>query len=466
MNSFKSFLFIALIFTVLGVVSFLFPQPSLVVGNLELHFPSLSDALRGDSAAHEQALADTLLHEVKPTLTHADTVAMERAEKLRRYQDFFANDTVRISMPGGDPLYFADFFQSLDSAQNQPVHVMHYGDSQIEGDRITGYLREQLQKRFSGSGPGLLPLYQPVGGRAVAQACTDSVSMFYGGGIMGRRADVNRYGAMIQFAELSDADLEMTVSARASRNFERVVVFAGAVSDELCVGVNGSESRFDEGEKMQQMAWNFRKPTNRVKLSFRGSGEVYGIAVDGGKGVSVSNLPLRGSDGLFFTRVNKHGVSQMLRSLNTRLVIMEFGGNALPMINDSLATERYCRGFAKQIDYVRSACPEAAILVIGPADMSVKKNGQLQSHAMLPLLVSKMRQTSNEHGAAFWNMYEVMGGWNSMISWVGHKPRWAATDYIHFTHKGVERIAEVLWQSLLVYYDYYHFTIDEGGELR
>ena len=35
---------------------------------------------------------------------------------------------------------------------------MHYGDSQIEGDRISGRLRERLQSEFSGNGPGLFAL--------------------------------------------------------------------------------------------------------------------------------------------------------------------------------------------------------------------------------------------------------------------------------------------------------------------
>ncbi len=460
MNTLRSLLFLLLVFVILGVVSLIFPQPELSVGSVTLRFPSLAELMQTDSTAHPVALADTLIHEVhKPT--HADTLAMERAERLRYYQQFFATDTARIAMPDDDPLYLADFFDALDSAQTQMVHVMHYGDSQIEGDRITGYLREQLQRRFSGSGPGLLPLSQPVSGRAVAQSSTDSIGMYYGGGIMGRRSPVNRYGAMVQYADLHDVDLSVTVSARAAKNFARVTIFAGNVDGGLTIGVNGSESELGDGEEMQQRTWNFQRPTNRVEVSFRGTGEVYGMAIDGGTGVSVSNLPLRGSDGLFFTRVRKASFAQMLKALNTRLVIMEFGGNALPVINDSAAVRRYCTGFAKQIDYVHSACPAAKILVIGPADMSVKKNGRLQSHAMLPYLVEHMRESVNEHGAAFWNMYEVMGGWNSMISWVEHKPRWAAPDYIHFSHKGVERIAEVLWQTLTVYYDYYHFRKED-----
>ena len=39
------------------------------------------------------------------------------------------------------------------------MRVIYYGDSQIEGDRITSYLRQTLRKGRGGTGPGLfLPL--------------------------------------------------------------------------------------------------------------------------------------------------------------------------------------------------------------------------------------------------------------------------------------------------------------------
>ena len=44
--------------------------------------------------------------------------------------------------------------------QSLKVRIMHYGDSQIEGDRISGRLRERLQKEFGGYLDYLL-LYQP-----------------------------------------------------------------------------------------------------------------------------------------------------------------------------------------------------------------------------------------------------------------------------------------------------------------
>jgi hypothetical protein len=50
-------------------------------------------------------------------------------------------------------------------------------------------------------------------------------------------------------------------------------------------------------------------------------------------------------------------------------------------------------------------------------------------------------------------MYEVMGGRNSMVSWVESEPALAAADYTHFTPKGARRIAELFVRALNQEYD-------------
>lgn len=52
-----------------------------------------------------------------------------------------------------------NFFAALEKeSKTGTVRVAHYGDSQIEGDRITSYLRENFQKEFGGEGIGYAPV--------------------------------------------------------------------------------------------------------------------------------------------------------------------------------------------------------------------------------------------------------------------------------------------------------------------
>ena len=447
-------LFVVSVLGMLAAVAAVSPSEPLVVGAVTLRMPDLAEALSG--SGRDTLSVETRLTAVEEEmkLPVVDSAALALADSVRLYEEVLMRGEASLSYPDGDMTFLFPFFRAALAADTSVVNVVHYGDSQIEGDRITGLLRDSLQQLFGGSGPGLLPLWQPIPARSVGQTLSDSVPSFYAGGMMGRRAGHGRYGAMAQMAQMSGQSVVFGVTARKSGNFRHVRLFAGHGPCRLTATVGGDVQKATGDAILQQLHWELEPARQSVSMSLEGSGEVYGIAIDGGSGVSVSNIPMRGSDGTFFSRMEPRLLGKMLQEINARLIIMEFGGNALPVLNDSARVVRYANSFAKQIKAIAAACPEARVLVIGPADMSVKVKGELQTHPYLDLLVREMRRASTEAGAAFWDMYSVMGGRNSMLAWVNHKPSWAAADYVHFTPKGANRIAAVLWNTLAMNYQY------------
>ena len=55
-------------------------------------------------------------------------------------------------------------------------------------------------------------------------------------------------------------------------------------------------------------------------------------------------------------------------------------------------------------------------------------------------------------------MYAAMGGLNSMAQWVKQVPPLAGPDYVHFTPRGAEKMGDMLFDTLMLYYDYYKLT--------
>ena len=53
------------------------------------------------------------------------------------------------------------------------------------------------------------------------------------------------------------------------------------------------------------------------------------------------------------------------------------------------------------------------------------------------------------------DMYRVMGGHNSMKSWVQQKL--GGPDYIHFTRNGAARMGELFYNAIKLHFDYYQF---------
>ena len=71
------------------------------------------------------------------------------------------------------------------------------------------------------------------------------------------------------------------------------------------------------------------------------------------------------------------------------------------------------------------------------------------------MTVEKIREIALKNGCAYWDMYRVMGGHNSMKSWVQQKL--GGPDYIHFTRNGAARMGELFYNAIKLHFDYYQF---------
>ena len=80
-------------------------------------------------------------------------------------------------------------------------------------------------------------------------------------------------------------------------------------------------------------------------------------------------------------------------------------------------------------------------------ESSINQNGNMVSYVNIPLINDAMREAAFENGCAFWNLYEAMGGKNSMVEW--QKNGLARKDFTHFTSDGAKYVGEMLFESLL-----------------
>ena len=140
---------------------------------------------------------------------------------------------------------------------------------------------------------------------------------------------------------------------------------------------------------------------------------------------------------------------------DTRLIILQFGGNYMPVTRNTKIIEQYQEQIADQIRYFHEVAPQAKILFIGPSDMGKSVNGRVVTWPRLPELVDSLKATALRNDAAYWDLYRMMGGENSMVQWVKHNPPLAGPDYIHLTPAGAQKVGETLTKSLLTYYDFY-----------
>ena len=136
--------------------------------------------------------------------------------------------------------------------------------------------------------------------------------------------------------------------------------------------------------------------------------------------------------------------------LNTKLFILQFGGNTIPYLKDSSSVRNYSKSFKRQIQLIQSQVPNAAIIVIGPSDMSQLNEGVFESYKLITYLTNQMKKVSCESGAAYWDLFKAMGGINSMPSWV--EQGLASSDYIHFTSKGTSIASQLFYNAFISAY--------------
>ena len=453
-------IFLVCVFAALGALWLVFPADGIAAGPLTIRYSSYRRSL--EDAKLAKVNVDSVLRSV-------DARFRMEQDTLEHYRKFFYENPDRIYLPEDDFRFFDPFFKELERAQklDSPVRILHYGDSQIEMDRISSDLRQGLQERFGGLGTGFFPALSNVPSASISRSASGAFVQYtmYGDSTT-VRAGHNRYGPLAQVVQLTEGGtvtLRPTKSKYAkeiAKEFSSISILYGRPSKDFDVKIVADTlkprvvtQKGESGAVLQ--TWHFARPVPKATLRITGSAEIYGISADGDGGVAVDNVPLRGCSGNIFTRISKPLMADCLDMTDTRLIILQFGGNYMPVTRNSKVIEQYMEQITAQLQYFHEVAPQAKLLFIGPSDMGKSVDGRVVTWPRLPELVDSLKSTALRNDAAYWDLYRMMGGENSMVQWVKHNPPLAGPDYIHFTPAGAQKVGETFTQSLLTYYDFY-----------
>ena len=464
------------VMVILCLIMFVFPSKGIQVGSSKIQFPTINGffvpAVEIDSMAKvEEDLAE--LFDSTVVVTEIDsTIIQQKLDSLKSFRQ-----SLQLNAKGKSSM--KSFFAALDNAKKKKVRIMHYGDSQIEADRITSYLRNELQKKFGGYGVGLFPIIQVAPKMSVNTEYSDNWKRYPGFGRKDTTVKHMKYGALMAFCRYSPIPKTNTINdslnydawikikkPRASygrtKSYVQLRVFLSNSHKNInysiiADGVSVSEGIISANTPFQTLKANFTTTPEEITISFNGSDspDVYGISLEGSNGVVMDNIPLRGSSGTIFSKQDATLLGNMYAALSPNLIIMEFGGNTIPYTKSDDGAVKYGKWFKSQINYMKRRNPNAAIIVIGPGDMSIKEGTEFVTYPYLEAVRDAMKDAALNSGCVFWDMYEVMGGKNSMPKWVEAEPSLAASDYIHFSPKGAKKIAEEFSVKLFNMYNEY-----------
>lgn len=381
----------------------------------------------------------------------------------------------------------AHFFKALTAldqgARKDPVTILHLGDDHIAADRLASVLRSEFQARFGDAGRGFMApgTFRIAGAGIARQGDWHAASSAAGDdgpfGLTGVRL-TGRNGARLTLS-MRDAPFDWAeITFAAGPNTGTAFVAVDKQGDS--VSTRAAEStwqriKINAGGKNLTVRAEGERPIHL--LSWKMARE--------SAGVHYVNLGVPGATARTPERWKEAFVEADMERLSPDLVVLGYGTNEA--FDHSFDGEAYAGAVSRLIERLKTAAPEASLLVMGPPDVArIPAYASLESAdacraltaeersnytALLrarnprlgrwhpPLNLRKVRSTlrraASEHGAFFWDWSEFMGGACSIHAWVHARPPLATADHRHFTERGARESARALFQDIMQAYQNY-----------
>ena len=366
---------------------------------------------------------------------------------------------------GGLDHYFSALAAVEDGEPGRVVRALHWGDSTIAADGITGTVRERMQGRFGDGGPGFLavhtdPRWQIRPGVLRKQDGEwTSLNITFGG------AETPRYG-LAGNVSTSAPEGEITATLggiRVEGNRQPLHRFdvhyqqqpdGGTVSvvPRGHRGVVLETAAEGIGDRYRELEAGKGATTLWIKTHGDGPVTLYGVALETeGPGVTWETLGVAGSSiGSMTAHQARYHLKSQVERRQPDLIVYQTGGNELtyPTLLGGEG-EKYEESYLKVLDKLRAGRPEASCLMIGPLDQATRVRGKVVSKENLERMIRVQRRTAERAGCAFWDARAAMGGEGAFARWLDHEPRYAWTDLIHLNSDGLELIGHSLADALL-----------------
>ena len=359
------------------------------------------------------------------------------------------------------------FFERLARTERHEAgavtRILHYGDSTIASDYISGTVRRRMQARFGDAGHGFILLANPwqwyfhndvfhvsngdwSASRLAGPVAPDGM---YG---LGGVSFTSYGGGLASFGTATHGDFGRKVSRFDLYYLEQ----PGGGDVELTVRGSPPERLSTRGDaKVSRMhAVETTDGDGRLTVRAVGGGPVrlFGVALERDEpGVVYDALGAHAAMASHWQRQDRAHWTDQLALRDPALIVLQYGTNESDMVK--LNRDRYERGLEALVDELHEAAPHASILVAAPLDRAEVREGRLVTRQEILDLVTIQKRVALGHGAAFWNTFEAMGGEGSMARWYRTRPQLGGPDLTHPTPRGAQLLGDMLSDALIHAYE-------------
>ena len=337
---------------------------------------------------------------------------------------------------------FSEKLHQLKSTKKGKIRIAYFGDSMIEGDLLTQTLRKLLQKEFGGYGVGFLPIHSKVAG--FRQTATVKSSGWETINFMDKDAK-NMYISGFSFSGLGNGSFtDRTVTTPPS--LQKFLIYGQ--SNGGSIDYDGTSIHLQGNDLVNAQLLSNNNATSFEFKSNSATTPFYGVSFESENGIILDNFSFRGITGVEFRKIDENFLKAVQKANHYDLIVMQYGVNLLFRPNDT-DYSYYTKNMTPVLEKFISAFPKTDILLVSSADRAFRYNGEYQTAKGLPNLLETQAKLAYDHHLAFFNLFETMGGENSIVDWASQKPPLANKDYVHPNGKGADILAEKLFHAIM-----------------
>ena len=346
------------------------------------------------------------------------------------------------------------FYTLLNELKNGSgkVRIAMYGDSFIEGDIFCAEVRDVLQDRYGGNGVGFVPITSQVA--QYRNTVFHNFKGFETYTLMQKELKNNRLGiGGYCFTAMEDNKLSYSV-ARGHQHLDSFkdihLFYTSPINTEFNYSLNDSETKKMIITGSRYLQQKVLKGVNVPKITFNfpksDTIKLYGVSFEDSTGIYVDNFGMRGNSGLGLSQITDGMHRQFNNFTDYKLIILQYGLNVVDA--DTRDVSWYVASMVNIINHLKQSYPTTTFLLLSVSDRSEKKNGELKTMKSIPLLVAAQQEIARKSQIAFFNLFEAMGGENSIVALVDHDPPLANKDYTHLNYQGGKKIAQIFLKSI------------------
>ncbi len=434
----------------------------LQMGTFSINTIDLSTLFASKSKSNVLQIVDNV-HVKSPT----DSNKVDILDSTLIASDTPLDSILTIQFPENEDSLMTPFYNALGAIDTvgYPIHILHFGDSQIEGDRITEAMRSAFQQKFGGCGTGLLPIVDPIHTRFSHKiSSTQSWKKITPADKKSKKLPLGIYCSYFQRENLQEGtQITIKKTSNASSNVAQAQTFTIVkypTEDSVQEGIEVLQkelvlNKIVEGPVVD--IYDLQKPISTdivVKIKDNTHEVLQAFSFDCKQGISVDNISLRGSSITEFTKMHSSFFKNTCKNLHVKLVILQFGVNVVPYeVDDYSHYENLC--LQQLLSLKKLLGNDVAILMIGVSDMSKSQNGEFITYPKLKLIRDAQKKAALRAHCAFWDLYNNMGGKNSMVAWVNAERPLAGPDHTHFTPTGAKLVGNMIYKAIIQNYENY-----------